>query len=71
MNIPSFHIEAAIILLDDFTIYVVDGNDAFCPIFKIAFLIRDIPAAYRGGGFLLNNPSGLSINRLSPCAPRF
>ena len=31
----------------------------------------DIPAAYRGGGFLLNNPSGLSINRLSPCAPRF
>lgn len=22
-------------------------------------------------GFLLNSPSGLSINRLSPCAPRF
>ncbi len=25
----------------------------------------------RGGGFPLNSPNGLSINGLSPCAPRF
>ena len=26
---------------------------------------------HRGGGFLLKHPTGCSINRLSPCAPRF
>ena len=25
----------------------------------------------RGGGFSLNSPIGLSLNELSPCAPRF
>ena len=30
-----------------------------------------IPPPIEAGGFLLNNPNGLSINRLSPCAPRF
>ncbi len=30
-----------------------------------------LPPPIEAGGFLLNNPNGLSINRLSPCAPRF